>query len=140
MVTNVPERNYRVALCSEQDVIPDPENFLVYKKFIYEAWASIEVKKSSQFTRDGVSMEDHKKVTHKIMMNYRSDVDISLAAWIYDKRLKSPPRWFRVLKVSDDSEYFTFEVRLAENSEDAARPVTMEEFAKASELPEGVNL
>lgn len=139
-MAGAPNRDYRVALCSEKDVIPDPEKFLVYKKFIYEAWASIEVKKASQFTRDGVSMEDHKKVTHKIMMNYRSDVDISFAAWIYDKRLKSPPRWFRILKVSDDSEFFTFEVRLAENSEDAAKPATQETFGTIAKLREGVSL
>lgn len=135
---------HKILLCSQRDVVVGTELKLVREGAI-SAWAAIEVKAASMFSPNGAAMkESRSKRTHIITIRYRSDVQISAMAWIYEERLKSPPRWFKVLNVSQTegggSQYFIMEVRLVERGDDISAPA---EEGKASKgpvigLPDGV--
>lgn len=135
---------HRVVVCSMYDEVADSE-VLLSREGVFQAWAKIEAKKASMFSKQGYAIqEDRETRTHKITIRHRSDLDISSAAWLYEERLKSPPRWFKVLGEMDPSEcglFMTFDCRLVERSEMAQPPVAIidDEFAAAA-LPEGVEL
>jgi head-tail adaptor len=110
-------------------------------------WASIEAKLAQAFSPTGATMNESRSVrTHIVMTRYHRDIDVSALAWLYEARLKSAPRWFKILKVSvtegKGSQMFKFEVRLVESKADIVEPVAEKAAATgpAWGLPEGVKL
>lgn len=86
-------------------------------------------------------MEPREQRTHYIIMRYRSDIEITTAAWLHEARLKSAPRWFKILNVMDENElgeYWKFEVRLMENSDEAIEPTAPNQGHLY--VPEGIKL
>lgn len=135
----IADRNARVTICSMEDVVQEAGYMRLFKKGIYSGWANVKAKTGGQmFAPQGVSINENlERASHTITMNYRADVMISSAAWIYQEFRKSAPRWYKILKVTEDVGcYFKFECRLVERSDDAAQPVA---HAPAA-LPNGVEL
>lgn len=135
----IADRNARVTVCSMQDVVQEAGYMRLFKKGIYSGWANVAAKTGGQmFAPQGVSINENlERASHVIHMNYRSDVVISSAAWIYQEFRKSPPRWYKILKVTEEVGcYFKFECRLVERADDAAQPVAH----VASVAPSGVEL
>lgn len=117
---------HRLSVCRQEDVVL--ENDLLYRKHeIYTGWAMVERRRAQTFSPDGQSvLEEHNRRTHFIRMRYRPDVEITMAAWLYEHRMKSAPRWFKVLNVGDeyeDSRYFLFECRLMEQGDQTIKPI-----------------
>lgn len=136
-------RRHKVSVCSQRDMIMRDGDYVLAREAVINGWASIEPVKASKFTREGVTITDNSQVpTHAICMNYNPDVNVSLAAWVFEKRLKSPPRWFQILTVTNEGErsrYFKFMCRLVEANDDVSEPVK-EGALNAVPLPEGIEL
>jgi head-tail adaptor len=135
---------HKLILCSQRDEVAEGE-FSYKRHVVAEGWAAIEEKAASGFSPRGASMnESRSKRTHIITMRYRWDLNISLTAWLYEQRLKSSPRWFKVLKVGQvekgGNQFFRFDCRLVERSDDAAQPTTEASAGPAVWMPEGVKL
>lgn len=136
---------HRVHLCSQQDVVIDGM-LKLSREGVLSMWASIEAKAAQTFSPHGAAMgEPRTKRTHIVMTRYHPDLDISAMAWIYEARLKSAPRWFKVLKVTSTeakgSPFFKFECRLIESKADLIEPTAEAAGPSvAMPLPQGVQL
>jgi hypothetical protein len=129
---------HRVQVCSAADVVVDGK-LEFSQKFIYDGWAMINPRRTSTFSPEGHTVfEEKDRRTHFIHMRYNPQVVITTSAWIYEKRLKSPPRWFKILFAGDefeDSRYFKFDCRLMEAGDDILEPVSDQKFLG---VPEGL--
>jgi head-tail adaptor len=117
---------HRLSVCRQEDVMEGKE--LVYRKQeIYTGWAMIDRRRAGTFSQqDQAVFAEKDQRTHFIRMRYRPDVLISTAAWLYEARLKSAPRWFKILFAGDeyeDSRYFYFECKLIEHGDEVIQPV-----------------
>lgn len=131
----IAELRHKVQLCSQSDVVTTNGNLFLARADVLACWAKIEDKKGSLHGPTGlVTRESHDVRSHKITIRYRTDVDIKSTAWVYEARLKSPPRWFKVLAVADQADMFVLDVRLVERSENAMTPVAPETVAQAPDL------
>lgn len=143
---SIAQLRHRVHLCSQKDVVVD-NTLKLNREGVLSMWAMIEAKAASAFAPTGaVVNEERNKRTHIIWTRYHRDIDVSIMAWIYEARLKSAPRWFKVLKVTSTeeggSEYFKFECRLVESTADIVEPVPEKANTNAPVLglPPGVKL
>lgn len=135
---------HRLVVCSQDDVVVDAGEMSLSRKGVYEGWAAITPRRSSTWSEQGNAVMDPANLrSHIIIMRYRADVDITSFAWLYEKQLKSPPRWFKILTVVDEnenSEYFKFECHLVEKGEDNIVTPEGRKMDIASPLPHGVSL
>ncbi|MGL5734765.1 MAG: phage head completion protein [Beijerinckiaceae bacterium] len=134
---------HRLTLCRQEDVISGPDDMRLNRTGIVLAWASIEAKKASTFSPFGAAMkEGGQGRTHLIKMRYRPDLNISSMAWLYEERLQSSPRWFKILAVNQSeqsgSPYFILDCRLIERGDNSAAPT--EASGPVMDLPSGVKL
>lgn len=140
------DRKHRVVICSQKSDIGTDGNLIVERVGVVRGWAAIDVAKASRFSRDGQVVSKSQTPTHLITMNYNPDVSVSVSAWVYEHRLKSPPRWFKVLavkNVDECSRYMQLSVRLLEETDDAEEPTAEDRRSTgfgASDLPEGLSL
>lgn len=142
---HIAKLQHRVILCSQRDVIKPNGDLTLNRGEVAEMWANIEQKQGSSFNRQGAAMNDARsRQTHVITVRYRWDLNISVMAWIYEKRLKSPPRWFKVLKTGQTEHagnaFQTFSCRLVERSDDAVEPTPEAIEGPAMHMPHGVKL
>jgi len=118
---------HRVRICRAEDVIVDGK-MLISKRHIHEGWAMINPRRTQTFSAAGHTVYEEKdRRTHFIHMNYTPELLLTTAAWIYEERLKSVPRWFKILFSGDeyeDSRYFKFDCRLIEHGDDIIEPTT----------------
>lgn len=141
MSHKIREFRHRLRICSEKDVVNNG-NMSLSRDDIYSGWAKIEPKKSSQFAGNGVAISGDAR-THKIYMNYRRDMQMSGKAWLYEERLQSAPRWFKILSVIDDGCYWCFDCKLTERGDGLIppqKPVECVENNSAVSMPKGVRL
>lgn len=138
---------HKLLLCRQRDVVITGAEIRLQREGVWSAWAAIEAKKASQFSPNGAAMNENRNTrTHIITMRYRPDLNISALAWLYEEQLKSSPRWFKVLSVSQTevkgSRFFKFDGRLVERGDDLAQPRAEDDKAKGpvSGLPSGVRL
>lgn len=86
------------------------------------------------FSRAGYNiMEDRNRQTHVATMRMRRDLEISSAAWIFEQRLQSGSRWFKVLGIKEeDGTMLTLSLRLVERGDDLVSPTKDEQPATAA--------
>jgi head-tail adaptor len=127
----IKDRKHRVIVCSQKSDVDEEGRLLITRAGVIQGWAAIEPVKAIRFSRDGVAMQKNtSQPTHDVTMNYNPDVNISVSAWIYEHRLKSPPRWFKVLSVinvDECSQYMKLRCRLVEANDDVTEPVDEKE-------------
>lgn len=118
----ISELKHRVALCTMRDVVIDQEMNLSREAITY-TWAAIEhmTHLSSFITREGYARENPERGTHRITVRAGLDLEYSTAAWVYEQRLRSPPRWYKVLGFVDECDWVMLECHLVEKS-DTAKP------------------
>lgn len=118
---------HRIALCAGQDVVTDNGTLILTRKDVLNTWAKIESKAASMFSRQGFAiMEDRNKQTHLISIRMRRDIDITSAAWVYEERMQSGARWFKVLGIKDDgedSDVTILSCKIIQRGEDLVEPV-----------------
>lgn len=127
MGVKIADLKHRLRLCSMKDIVVDAKEMRLVRKDVISGWAAIEPRKRSMFSAQGVAIQEEKnRVTHRITMRYRSDVDITSAAWLYEEFLKSPPRWFKILgdaQLSGDARFWLFDALLYERGMSITPPV-----------------
>jgi hypothetical protein len=69
--------------------------------------------------------ETANRVTHWITLRYKADLDFTSAAWVYERRLKSPPRWYKVVGYYDNEPWIVLHAHLTEKSVEANPPRTL---------------
>lgn len=137
---------HRVQLCSMQDVVIEAEGMRLIRTEAFKAWAAIETKSGSMFAKEGVVIDEPlSRQSHLITIRYRHDFVISSAAWLYEERRKSEPRWYKVLKVKEaDCEWWVLSCRLVEKSDLISKPqepgTANAEEGFLVQLPPGVKL
>lgn len=137
--------SHRVAVCSMSDIVDEAGEMRLTRKDVYHCWAKIIVSVSSMFSKEGQAVKQGRNErTHKIVIRMNRDIDFTVAAWLFEERLQSPSRWFKVLSYQEQGEageYLELECRLTERGADAAKPAEAPACAPAAvPLPDGVRL
>lgn len=130
---------HRLVLCRQDDVISSETGFQLRREEVKTVLASITEKSGSPFTKAGFAHSGNER-THIIMIRYRSSINLSEMAWLYEKRVKSSPRWFKILSVGQtedcSTEYWNINAKLVERSDEAIKPANPVVIS----LPNGVKL
>jgi head-tail adaptor len=134
---------HRVVLCRQHDIVEVAGEMTLKREGITFGWAEIVAKKASAFSPHGAAIKDSRNTrSHIITMRYRTDLNISIMAWVYEERLKSSPRWFKVLSYTETesggSPCWKLDCRLVERGDDLATPTEADAVQKG--LPKGVVL
>lgn len=141
----IAKMRHQVTLCRQNDVVIDGSEMRLNRDGVWNVWAAIEPKRASTFSPNGAAMMDNRnQKSHCITMRYRDDINISVMAWIYEARIKSSPRWFKILSVNQTeckgSQFFEFDCRIIERSDNAPKPIDAPRHSPAMPLPSGVRL
>lgn len=136
---------HRLTLCRQDDVVTEGGEYKLAREGVKTVWAGIEQKSASAFSRQGAVMKDSKNSrTHIITMRYFTEFNLSSMAWLYEARMKSSPRWFKILNIGQTeaygSVYFKLDCRLVERSDLAAEPSPESDGSPVVGLPPGVRL
>ena len=122
-VFKIARMKHRVMLCSMHDVVSKNGDMQLAREGVRETWAQIVDRRGSLEAPSGyVVRENQEKVSHWITVRYMYDLEVTSTAWIYERRLKSPPRWFKILDVTDHRLAYLFGVRLVERSDEVTPP------------------
>lgn len=134
---------HRLLLCSQADIVTDGD-WHVKREGVLNMWAAIEVKAASRWTPNGAAIDKRNSRTHIITTRRHPELNVSVLAWLYEERLKSAPRWFKILSVNETeqkgTQYLMFNVRLTERDDRVATPEAEEPDHQMSPLPDGVAL
>lgn len=136
---------HRVLLCSQKDVVIEDATLRLRREGVAEFWAKIEPKKATEFTVHGMASKDTRnRRTHVITLRYRYDLNLSDMAWVYEARVRSSPRWYKVLNVEEiensRGQFWNLECRLVERSDDLVEPTEAATGGVVQPLPSGVEL
>jgi head-tail adaptor len=124
---------HRISLCTSADVVTEEGQLMLVRSDVLSTWAKIEAKTTSMFSRAGYNiLEDRNRQTHLAFMRMRRDIEISSAAWIFEQRMQSGARWFKILGIKEeDGTWIALSLRLIERGDDLVEPVS----EPATEVP-----
>lgn len=137
---------HRLALCSQQDVVTENGTLLLARETVRHVRAMIDPKKASTFSAQGATHKESRDArTHVIKTRYHTDLNVSTYAWLHEARLKSSPRWFKILSVVETEDggqrLFVFDCRLVERADDIPEPDQQpDKSGPVVDMPEGVTL
>lgn len=144
------DMKHRVTVCTSSDVVTNSGGLVLTRTAAWDAWAKIEARRGSLFSRDGVVVrEGREQQSHVIVIKVRPSIVISSAVWLYEARRVSPPRWFKILnrrEIGSGDRYWEFSARLVESSDDLTAPATAAEAAATDPksifvpIPSGVKI
>jgi hypothetical protein len=63
------------------------------------------------------------QATHRVIIRAASGVEATTAAWVYEKRLRSSPRWYKVLGWTESDMWLLLNTHLMERSDQAQPPL-----------------
>lgn len=114
MKNTLKEFTHRVSICSVRDVVESADTVSIIKEVAKTRWAKIETKKPpSKFNVFNMAEDNNTNLpTHKIVLFYDRTIDISVDAWVHEKRAQSGDRWYRIVstkELDDDSRYLVLE-------------------------------
>ena len=117
----------RIKLCSMRDVVEQNGTMKLTREEALECWAAIEAYRNyANFVGMGgyVVLDPHVHKSHIVTIRRQTNVDITSAAWVYEARRTSPPRWYKVLGFSnsDCNRWIVISVHLHEVSDNASPP------------------
>lgn len=144
VAVRIADRKHRVIVCSQKSDVDADGRLMITRVGAVEGWAAIEPVKAIRFSKEGVSQQKNTfDPTHNVVMNYNPDVNISVSAWVYEHRLKSPPRWFKVISVvnvDECSQFMKLKVRLVEANDEVETPVDEGEPSSSTFSPVKVDV
>lgn len=123
--TKISDLRFRVALCTMSDVVESGGLMTLSRTAIARVWAAIYAQPHipSFMSPIGYAIKEKAdRYTHRITLRYKIDLDFSSAAWVYEERLKSPPRWYKVLGFYDNENWINLHTHLVERSNNATEP------------------
>lgn len=125
MAYSIGDLNKRVIIVSSHEDVSDGK-LLIKREGAYACWASIKDAASYNKDRQGaIFQQPHEKRTHKMCIRYRQDISISVGAWVFEERLKSAPRWYKIIGQKDEGgagQWWIFDLRLHTESDSEGRP------------------
>lgn len=63
--------------------------------------------------------------THRVILRAASGLEVTSAAWVYEQRLKSSPRWYKILGFTESDAWLLLNTHLIERSDKATPPVNI---------------
>jgi head-tail adaptor len=140
--TPVASYRNRIVICSMSDVVEDNQMMRLKREAAIYTWAKINEEKKSSFAPSGFTvLEPSERTTHQVFIRARREVNFSSSAWIYEARLQSAPRWFKIISLSEYKEEVCFACHLVERSDSVSRPVDVTPgVTSLAALPRGVTL
>ena len=118
----IKDLKHRIALCTASDVVIDGQTMEIRREAVRWTWANIEHQThlSSFLSRVGYAVQEQAaRPTHRIRVRAGHDLDYAATAWVYEERLKSPPRWYKFLGFVEECDWVMLECHLQESSPDA---------------------
>jgi head-tail adaptor len=128
--STISDLRHRVVLCSMKDVVETNGSMELTRKEVVKTWARIRPfvtfgAKGAFISQAGYHILDpNLHQSHWIAIRVQHRVDITAMAWVYEERLKSQPRWFKVLGAieTEDNRWLEIAVHLYERSDSAQPP------------------
>jgi hypothetical protein len=119
---------HRVVLASMQDVVEQDGTMALSRKAVMSCYARIEPFRSrtSFLSPAGFSiLNPTEQPSHLVTVRTGINVDFTSAAWVFEQRLKSPERVYKVLgfSESEDRKWTTLSVHLYEKSAQVSAPL-----------------
>lgn len=117
---------HRVALCTAHDVVTKNGTMELIRSTVVWTWADIEMQWNvhSFLSPIGFAIrESADRVTHYISVRSGIGVDVTSTAWIFEQRLKSQPRWYKVVGFGESPGWLTMSCHLVEKSDNLQPPV-----------------
>lgn len=141
LTMRIADLRHRLHLCRQEDVVLTGGTLQLNREVVLTVAAAVKEKAASTFSPTGAAMMDNRSArTHQVEFRYRPDINLSAMAWLYELRLKSPPRWFKILRVGHTENnavpMYCVDCRLVERGDDLYVPAT----GPAVGLPAGVRL
>lgn len=122
----ISDLKHRVALCAARDVIENGSTMALSRTEVARVWAKIESMQPSFISRMGYAiLEAATYPSHTIAIRGQAGLDITSAAWVYEERRKSEPRWYKVLGFREKDCWLVLSCHLVEKSDFAAPPRDM---------------
>lgn len=118
----IADLKHRIALCTAKDVVVNGSTMEIRRETVKWAWANIEHQThlSSFLSQAGYATKEiAERPTHRIRVRYGLELDYSATAWVYEQRLKSPPRWYKFLGFVEECDFVMLECHLQERNDDA---------------------
>jgi len=135
---------HRIVLCSQKYDVKSKGELLDVRESVIECWAQIRELAHTTFSEHGAAVLANRDVrTHFIYTRYFPLLDISGKAYVYEERMKSSPRWFKVLSVGQSevkgSPYFVWSCRIVGRSDNVQAPDN-KVTGPAQNMPQGVQI
>lgn len=131
--------SHRVALCTMHDVIDKDGAMHLIRSPVMWIWAYIDnaLNLPSFISPDGFAFRESYDAwkSHRIIIRAQSGVQATSAAWVYEMRLKSPPRWYKVLGFNESDAWLLLITHLIERSDNAVPPAISPFAAQPSKVP-----
>jgi hypothetical protein len=122
---NLKELKWRIALCTQRDVVVNGSTMELRRVGVILGWARIKSYYGlpAFVGHQGFTIVDAAtRATHAITVRMGYYLDYASAAWVYEERLISPPRWYKILGFSESGNWVTLTTRMVEKSDDALPP------------------
>jgi hypothetical protein len=119
------DMEHRIAMCHQSDVVIENGMMQLQRTSVVWTWARIKTYYGvpAFIGQQGYAIIDPaSRATHAITIRGGHDLDISAMAWVYEKRLKSPPRWYKILGFTDPVGWIHMTARLVEKSDQVVPP------------------
>ena len=117
---------HRIALCTMHDVVEKEGVMTLHREAVTWIWAAIDtaLNLSSFVAPSGYSIRNPvTQATHRIMIRAQSGLEITTAAWAYETRRKSSPRWYKILGFTESESWILLPTHLVEHSIRALPPI-----------------
>jgi hypothetical protein len=114
------EMKHRIALCSQKDVVLDGQTMALVRTSVVWCWARVKSHYGLPFYvgQQGYTISDPvTKATHAITIRNGLVDNITNTAYVYEEFLKSAPRWYKVLGISEPDKFLVLTTRLIEMSD-----------------------
>jgi hypothetical protein len=114
-------------MCRQQDVVVSADTMELVRTSVVWTWARIKSYYGvpAFMSQAGYAIIDpHNRATHAVTIRGGLEIDITATAWIYEKRRKSAPRWYKILGFTDPVGWIHMTARLIEKSDLALPPLS----------------
>jgi hypothetical protein len=124
----IADLSHRVVLCTMLDVIDENGTMHLRRKPVAWLWARIDTALNLPSFQSpyGYSVHESRNAwgTHRVMVRYQSFLEPTSAAWVYEERRKTSPRWYKVLGYEESDMWLLMTTHLVERSPEVQPPVS----------------
>ena len=103
-----------------KDVVLEGDAMTLSREAVVFTWANIvhQWNQPSFLGAAGYAVKElAERPTHLITVRYGLQLEYSSAAWVYEQRLKSPPRWYKIVGFSEQERWVMLHCHLVEKSD-----------------------